>query len=259
MWIDGHMRILSAHLYITSLHASQHYIHTFRPTVSVNSLLKLKKHFYWPSISLVNFWRYWGNQNLPHSPVTSPAVRHITGLWALFLGFVCIIAVCFCPSVLWRCWLGGRKGIRPVKNWVWGAGMVICYLEWGADLHLAQVMPLPLTVSSFSKIQIGFTFLVLAHPGSPRQRAVKRVCVCIAVCFACTEQKVINACCAVEVVGLCICFRYVHSVSAIRPAPNDSSYRNSRAFSSSVSFFSISVLRYTTIRDAILTCARKPT
>ena len=22
------------------------------------------------------------------------------------------------PSVLWRCWLGGRKGIRPVKNWV---------------------------------------------------------------------------------------------------------------------------------------------
>ena len=24
------------------------------------------------------------------------------------------------PSVLWRCWLGGRKGIRPVKNWVVG-------------------------------------------------------------------------------------------------------------------------------------------
>ena len=23
-------------------------------------------------------------------------------------------------SVLWRCWLGGRKGIRPVKNWVVG-------------------------------------------------------------------------------------------------------------------------------------------
>jgi len=32
-----------------------------------------------------------------------------------------------------------------------------------------------------SKIQIGFTFLVLAHPGSPRQRAVKRVCVCVCV------------------------------------------------------------------------------
>ena len=56
--------------------------------------------------------------------------------------------------------------------------MVIC-LERGADLHVAQLMPLPLTVSCFSKIQIGFTFLVPAHPGSPRQRAVKRVCVCV--------------------------------------------------------------------------------
>ena len=48
-----------------------------------------------------------------------------------------------------------------------------------ADLHMAQLMPLPLTVSCFSKIQIGFTFLVLAHPGSPGQGAVKRVCVCV--------------------------------------------------------------------------------
>ena len=42
-------------------------------------------------------------------------------------------------------------------------------------------MPLPLTVSCFSKIQIGFTFQILAHPGSPRKRAVKRVCVCMCV------------------------------------------------------------------------------
>ena len=54
--------------------------------------------------------------------------------------------------------------------------MVIC-LERGADLHVAQLMPSPLTVSCFSKIQIGFSFLVLAHPGSPGQRAIKRVCV----------------------------------------------------------------------------------
>ena len=80
------------------------------------------------------------------------------------------------PSVLWRCWLGCRKGIRPVKTERWGAGVVIC-LERDADLHMAQPMPLPLTVSCFSKIQIGFTFLVPAHPGSPRQRAVKWVCV----------------------------------------------------------------------------------
>jgi len=55
--------------------------------------------------------------------------------------------------------------------------MVIC-LERGADLHMAQLMPLPPTVFCFSKIQIGFTFLVVAHPGSPGQRAIKRVCVC---------------------------------------------------------------------------------
>jgi len=47
-----------------------------------------------------------------------------------------------------------------------GAGVVIC-LERGADLHVAQLMPLPLTASCFSKIQIRFTFLVPAHPGSP--------------------------------------------------------------------------------------------
>jgi len=54
-------------------------------------------------------------------------------------------------------------------------------LERGADLHMAQLMPLPLTVSCFGKIQIGFTFLVPAHPGSPGQRAVKCVCVCACV------------------------------------------------------------------------------
>jgi len=56
--------------------------------------------------------------------------------------------------------------------------MVIC-LQRVADLHMAQLMPLPLGVSCFSKIQIGFTFLVPAHLGSPGQRAVKRVCVCV--------------------------------------------------------------------------------
>jgi len=62
----------------------------------------------------------------------------------------------------------------------WDAGVVIC-LEQGADLHMAQLMPLTLTVSRFSKIQIGFTFLVPAHPGSPEKRAVKWMCVCVCV------------------------------------------------------------------------------
>jgi len=74
--------------------------------------------------------------------------------------------------------VGRQEGHTACKKteW-WGVGMVIC-LEWGAYLHMA-LMPLPLTVSCFSKIQIGFTFLVLAHPGSPRKRAIKRVCVCM--------------------------------------------------------------------------------
>jgi len=58
--------------------------------------------------------------------------------------------------------------------------MVIC-LERCAHLHMAQLMPLPLTVSCFSKIQTGFIFLVPAHLGSPRQRAIKRVCICVLI------------------------------------------------------------------------------
>ena len=69
------------------------------------------------------------------------------------------------------------------------ACMVIC-LERDADLLMAQRMPLPLTVSCFSKIQIGFTFLVPAHPGSPGQRAVKRVYVCVClVTEACMRTR----------------------------------------------------------------------
>jgi len=57
--------------------------------------------------------------------------------------------------------------------------VVIC-LERGADLLAAQLMPLPLTVSCFSKIQIGFTFLILAHPGSPGKGPLNG-CVCMCV------------------------------------------------------------------------------
>ena len=80
--------------------------------------------------------------------------------------------------------LVGRQERHPAckKTEWWGAGVVFC-LERGADLHMAQLMPLPLTVSCFSKIQIGFTFLAPAHPGSPGQRAVKRMCVCVCVCY----------------------------------------------------------------------------
>ena len=76
--------------------------------------------------------------------------------------------------------LVGRQEGHPAckKTEWWGAGMVIS-LERGADLYIAQLMPLPLTFSCFSKIQIGFTFLVPAYLGSPGKRAVKRMCVCV--------------------------------------------------------------------------------
>jgi len=70
--------------------------------------------------------------------------------------------------------LVGRQEVHPAceKTEWWGAGVVIC-LEQGADLHMAQLMPLPLTISCSSKIQIGFTFLLLDHLGSPGKRADK--------------------------------------------------------------------------------------
>jgi len=73
--------------------------------------------------------------------------------------------------------VGRQEGHPACKKTEWcGAGVVVC-LEQGVDLHMAQLMPLLLTTSCFTKIQIGFTFLVPAHLGSPGKRAVKRMCV----------------------------------------------------------------------------------
>jgi len=59
---------------------------------------------------------------------------------------------------------------------------------------MAQLMPLPLTVSCFSKIQIGFTFLVPAHPGSP-EKGPLNVCVCVCACACvcvCVESLMVT-------------------------------------------------------------------
>ena len=73
--------------------------------------------------------------------------------------------------------VGRQEGHPACKNLSdGGAGVVIC-LERGADLHMAQLMPLLLTVSCFSKIQIGFAFLVPAHLGSPGKGPLNG-CVC---------------------------------------------------------------------------------
>jgi len=90
--------------------------------------------------------------------------------------------------------LVGRQEGHPAckKTEWWGASVVIC-LERGADLHTTQLMLLPLTVSYFSEIQIGFTFLVPAHPGSPGKRAVKRVCV-VLILGRHGSQRVLKKC-----------------------------------------------------------------
>ena len=95
----------------------------------------------------------------------------------VFLPKCCRCAFSACAFSALTLLVGRQEGHPACKKteW-WGAGMVIC-LEQGADLHMAKLMPLSLTVSCVSKILIGFTFLVPAHLGSPGQRAVKRVCV----------------------------------------------------------------------------------
>jgi len=81
---------------------------------------------------------------------------------------------CIMPSVLWRCWLCGRKGIWPVKNW--GVGCWHDYLS-GARCRVA-----------YGPVDATATFLVPAHPGSPPQRAVKRACVCVCHCILCLVE-----------------------------------------------------------------------
>jgi len=139
----------------------------------------------------LNFWPgTWPNptQSSQWTFLKSPPRRWSTQsffVFMLFYIFVTLVIVLCCitdlwtpiragfvPSVLWRCWLGGRKGIRPVKNWVVGCWRG--YLS-GARCRFAyaQLIPLPLTISCSSKIYIGFTFwFYLSGTGS--QGAVKR-------------------------------------------------------------------------------------
>ena len=69
-----------------------------------------------------------------------------------------------------------KKLSDGVLVWLW-----VVFLELGADLIIAQLIPLPLSVYCFSRIQIGFTLLIPAHPDSPGIRSIKCVCVCVCV------------------------------------------------------------------------------
>ena len=92
--------------------------------------------------------------------------------------------------------IGRQEGHPACKKL---SGGVLAWLSVCSEVqtHMAQLMPLPLTVSCFSKIQIGFTFLVPAHPCSPGKRAIKRVCVCVFVLLIETKLLLIFQACYV--------------------------------------------------------------
>ena len=137
------------------------------------------------TIRITTYWYMCVKSFLAPTPREKSKMRPTATCVVWSVLFVHLSVCLLLPSVLWRCWFGDRKGIRPVKTECWGACVVVI-LEQGADMHMAQLMPLPLTVSCFSKIQIGFTFLVSAHAGSPGKKAIKQVSVCVCVCLLVT-------------------------------------------------------------------------
>jgi len=73
--------------------------------------------------------------------------------------------------VLWHCWLGDRKDIRPVKSWV-----LVCWwwwFDWSFARLIAPVVTISIIILSSNKIQNG-DILVPANPGPPGQRPLKR-------------------------------------------------------------------------------------
>ena len=127
--------------------------------ISGYGLLKLQRVAQRPSVTVCR----------PESNSSHYICCRLCWIFSNYWNFLCL--QCFDT-----CWLGCRKGIRPVKNWVVGCW---CGYLSGAMCRFAQLMPLPLTFSCFSKFPTGFTFLVPAHLGTPGQRAIKRACVCV--------------------------------------------------------------------------------
>jgi len=83
---------------------------------------------------------------------------------------------CFSFSALTLGWAAGIASGLKKTEW-WGADVVIC-LEQGADLHMVRLMPLPLTVSCFSKIQIGLPFWYQLTRVVP-DKCPLNMCVCV--------------------------------------------------------------------------------
>jgi len=81
---------------------------------------------------------------------------------------MCYTVFAFSASTL----LVGRQEGHPACKKRWGAGVVVC-LEHGADLHIAQLMPLSLA-SAKSRLVLPFWYRLIWVV--PEKRAIKRVC-----------------------------------------------------------------------------------
>jgi len=111
--------------------------------------------------------------------------RALLALSVLLLIYISIVIVEFLPSVLWQCWLGVRKSIRPVKIEWWGVDVVIC-LVWGADcLHMVQLMPLlPKTPSYLASFKSRLVFTARCYAS-----AVLAMALCLSVCLSVTSRS----------------------------------------------------------------------
>ena len=120
---------------------------------------------------------------------------------------------------------GGNQRIRIREKTLEFSSTVISTLSpylVAFDLHMAQLMPLPLTVSCFSKIQIGFTFLIPAHLCSPGKRAVKRVCVCVRACVLEVSYSTVYSHVVLGLPGRCFqSFSGPYVVHCLPPRPQD--------------------------------------
>ena len=160
----------------------------------------------------------WGDlaPHLTHGSLSPNPKQHLDQ-FSYFSTANCCDRVAFSALTLFVGRQEGHPACKKTFEW-WGAGVVIC-LERDADLHMAQLMPLPLTVSCFSKIQISFTFLVPAHPGSPGKGAVKW-CVCVTVVTdRQTDRQTHRPC------YICSCSISMHCMHVMRPR-NMQSYRH---------------------------------
>ena len=102
---------------------------------------------YWNESVWQTDWIFWvANQSTLHTralKVSSPwhcAVycyvilqwSYVDLLRVIFVHFYRVVILTSMPSVLWRCWLGGRKGIRPVKS---SSGGVLVWLSVRSEVE----------------------------------------------------------------------------------------------------------------------------